>query len=427
MTKEIVTPPPAHRPNSRRKKRILSTVSIGNGAENGDDNSAFHDSERVKSTSSFQGFASVAKEYSKDLSRETKTYTNPLTGEKAEVTVKSVTLKASKLRERTLVASTNVRRWLSDEYRDHPSYESIVKSGIETQTMGYTLPGKETIYIADGGSRRLIALDILNNSGVDLDYPILVHTLTETQMWIAKILLNHSDAGKSFQLIENAERLLEHFSDLAQITPPSMRSLIESFKSSTGFTFSVGRARSFLVYSAINRLLPSDFFAPFLRQENISEKSMQFITKYCLKTDMANLELSEPDPLSNQTRIRLDLINYIQENVDPSKVSELSEKLKNGSYQKPKKDIQNMLGELVMPTNQMQTSKSQTARPTGNAIEINDLECGIKISYSREDYDANTMQAIRQALSKFEEEAQALKKKIDLEIEEVMKANKKNH
>ncbi|TPE49002.1 hypothetical protein FJM67_12455 [Maribrevibacterium harenarium] len=338
------------------------------------------------------------------------TFTND-DGTVVKLTPEFIEIPFSELEEKTLISNLNPRLWIETEYNDLTLSDQIETAGIRNLSAGYMLDGDSCISIANGGTRRNIAISLYRRKGINKTYPLVYYRITAENLWVVRQLVDDSEYGRKFNTIENALRLRAVYE--AQVDP-NLSDLMRAFDLATGNSISRPYCKQLLLFSLFLPYISPYFLRHFSRSEDITAKIMGLVFEFVTGHKMSTLDLSDPN---NRTpyNIRHDLDRHIKSLVIDEKVLELDKLLSNGN--KHRVTITKLLTERLSPK-KIDDAPKQESNEQG--ILSGQTHVGFSLSYSREDYDSDEIAVIRSVIERHKEQLLELQRIIDKEIAQAL-------
>lgn len=344
-----------------------------------------------------------------------RSFTHPITGSTVSVPGNFLKLSYNSLESTTKVAGQNPRIWLSNELQNSPLTEQIRAEGIRHNCHGVRYKGDSTIYIANGGTRRGIALHLLSE-GVEGEYPLEVFDIDEENDWILDILIDDSDINKKFSTYENTTRLLRTYNLNPNV---DLKSLTTSFLNRTGITAPNKWVRTILISSILKHHFDAGVKKAFSNKDDISERVLSSLIEFITKQEMKSLDITIRIPAPPESKakfaseIRKDLKDYLESLVDEDRLTELLVIMER-PFSKPKTEIPKALKQYLKPDDDLKITSANGSRQNGYVSSSNAV--GIELLFDRSDFDKEEMILVKNVLKKRKKEIETLVEEIKLEV-----------
>lgn len=349
------------------------------------------------------------------------------------VNAEELAIPYSALENVVVISDYNPRVWVDSEFEKSTLAQQIQAEGIRDLCKGYRLPGSDKIYIANGGTRFVIAVALYKKAIEDGDeeaiakyekatYPVEVIDITEDQMWTVDILVNDSDINSKFCVYENSLRVLNTYRAFPHT---DLSGLLHNFIQRTGVKPNKNDLKTLLIFSILGSSFLKELLQAFGDKEFITVPVMNSCIE--LSTGLKLKEIKITERISNQdgkdknqSKLIPNLIEYVESLVSDEKVLNVLQILE-GDFKKPKTEIPKAL-KAALPTNEGDTEKATPEKvPTfvkdkPQGLFASKTEVGAAIVFSREDYSESEFKLIAEAMQKKDAKIKALFDEIIQEV-----------
>lgn len=326
---------------------------------------------------------------------------NHFTNEVVKFPISSKVITFSDIASQTAKATNNRRKLENVDLTKHELYKLLKEQRVITDAaIGYTIGDDPIIYLIDGWTRRNIILELAKNEDLEINLPVDVMRLKETDLWVVTALVQQSNTNTPHNPFEKSDMFMDFYEHYAKANPEASTRLLHSHVgTSTLKSPSYSRFKSMLFYSALAQILEKQDIKVLhkIQSMNDANKIMSWLSK-----NGTDITISE----------------------DNKCVQNLSEHIIN--------QIMPLLDDIVLKLHEAKScteafEMASTNEPQSRStIEIDSKSCSINYMVSRSDV---TQEAMKKIVSLFElkkAELEEFMKEIDSIIEEDVKMSRSN-
>lgn len=338
------------------------------------------------------------------------TFIDQITGKKHTFKTNDVSIDSSELSSKTEISPFNPREISKIDLESLNLYKNLKEFQILSEpAIGYTLPDSDTIFIANGATRRACCIDIYNKTNIDIKYNIHVIQLDKESMWLVLQEIRRTDSNRKFTFIEQSINALSFYEMYATTEPSSsVKNIIENYNLTGASSLSQGRFSLMIpfaiIYSEIKEFLID------VDSKKISAKFAKLVIDFIENTAEKKITIRKTVK-DDKTSKGYSFV--VVENIQSTVLSEFKAEvtaLKSTLSRIPSLNIDTISDALQTKDS---VSDAKQKKDAENNIVINDQVCTINFSFTREDYSESQMKKIREIFNENEDFLNELKNKID--------------
>lgn len=337
-------------------------------------------------------------------------FVDQITGKKHTFKTNEVAIDSSELGVKTEVSPFNPREISKIDLENLSLYKNLIEfQALSEPAIGYTLPDSETIFIANGATRRACCIDIYNKLNIDIKYNIHVIQLDKESMWLVLQEIRRTDSNRKFTFTEQSINALSFYEMYAAAEPnASVKSIIENYNLTGASSVSQGRFSLMvpfaIIYSEISQLLVG------VDSRKLSAKFAKLIIDFVEKKAEKKLSIRKTvkDDTTSKGYSFVALENIKATILDEFKNELAALKLLLSNL--PALNVDAVVNALQ---DKDYTTDTVVQKKSANTIVINEQACAVNFSFTREDYSESQMKKIREIFVEYTDLLEDLNKKID--------------
>ncbi|MBR7890237.1 hypothetical protein J9B83_15120 [Marinomonas sp. A79] len=339
------------------------------------------------------------------------TFIDQITGNKYTFKTSDVSIASSELDIKTEVSPFNPREISKIDLENLSLYRNLTEfQALSDPAIGYTLPESDTIFIANGATRRACCIDIYNKLNIDIKYNIHVIQLDKDSMWLVLQEIRKSDSNQKFTFTEQSINALSFYEMYAAAEPnASVKSIIENYNLTGASSLSQGRFSLMIpfaiLYSEINEFLV-DIDSRKLSAK-FAKSVVDFIEKEAGKKITIRKTVKDDTTPKGYSFVALDNIKSTIINEFKNELSSLKTLLSS----LPSLDVKTIDDALQVKNNSAIDAAVQN--DSTNSFAISEQACTVNFSFTREDYSESQMEKIKEIFNEHADLFEDLKKKLD--------------